>query len=237
MRPVVLSLALVMLAACTQEAPPPVEPPPAPEPAPEPEPVKAEPVPEPAMGDCVDLTFTEGAEGTYALAAAEEHDHEGEGHEGHDHGEAEKSAHGSHVKHHFEMPEGKDSLVLDVTAPDGWTFEVAAGVGHCPHHGTKHGAVEGSGTMHLYVPASAVGEEVANFTAGETWYVHLANKEAPADATEAALTFAGKACVAQTVDAEAQPEVKPQAPAKAEPKAKAAPAKGLKAPLKNKKGK
>jgi hypothetical protein len=228
-RPAILTLSLVLLAACAQEAPVPVEPTPAPEPAPEPEP---EPVvldhgAAPALGDCVDLTFTEGAEGEYAIPAAEAEAAEGEaaeeGHEGHDHaahehGEEKGAGHGTHVKHHFEMPEGKDALVIDVTSDPAWTFEVAAGVGHCPHHGVKHGAVEGAENISVYVPASVLGEDATSFVAGETWYVHLANVSEHEAGTAAAFTMAAKACVATKVEAAAEPVkavppvVKPGAP-------------------------
>jgi hypothetical protein len=205
MRPVILSAALVLLAACAGEAPAPVEPAPAPEPAPEPEPVKAEPVAEPAMGDCVDLTFTEGAEASFGSPAAEHDEHE-PGHEGHVHN-------GSHVKHHFEMPEGKDALVVDVTWPaETWTLDVTAGTGGCPHSGKTYASVEGAGTAHLYVPASALGEEATSFEAGSGWFVHLAHK-GEAAAEPVTVNFAAKACVVQKVEAEVNtpPAIKPGA--------------------------
>ncbi len=230
MRPVILSAALVLLAACGEEAPAPAPVEPAPEPVaePEPEPVVLDHGAAPALGDCVDITFTEGAEGEYAIPAAEEKA-EGEaeaeeGHEGHDHDHAahaeEKAGggHGSHVKHHFEMPEGKDALVIDVTSDPAWTFEVAAGVGHCPHHGTKHAAIEGAENINVYVPATVLGEDATSFVAGETWYVHLANTSEHEAGTSAKFTMAAKACVAQAVEAAAEPVkaippvVKPGAP-------------------------
>ena len=212
MRPAILTLSLVLLAACAQEAPVPAEPAPAPEPAPEPEPVKAEPVVEPAMADCVDLTFSQGAEASFGTPAAEGEGEEHEaGHEGHVHN-------GSHVKHHFEMPEGKDSLVVDVTWPaETWTLDVTAGTGGCPHSGKTYASAEGAGSAHLYVPASALGDDVTSFEAGSGWFVHLANKgEAAAEAVT--VTFAAKACVATKVEAAAEPVkavppvVKPGAP-------------------------
>ncbi len=185
MRPAILSLA-ILLVACGDKAPDPepVEPEPVPvaEPEPEREPL---PVVEPEMTDCVDLTFDEGAEGSYALPA--------EGEEGHD----------THVKHHFEMPEGKDALVLDLTADEAWTFEVAAGVGACPHHGVTHGTVEGSGAIHLYVPANKLGDDVEAFPAGEKWYVHLDHKSEHEAGTEAKFTMAGKVCTAVVPEAAA----------------------------------
>lgn len=193
MRPAILTLSLVLLAACGEEAPAPapVEPAPAPAPTPEPEPAKAEPVVEPVMSDCAELTFTEGASGSYTIT------------EGGD----------DHVKHHFEMPEGKDALVVDVTWPDeAWTFDVAAGVGVCPHHGKTYGTVEGTGSAHLYVPASAVAEDATSFPMSESWYVHLGAKGEQAVDASVAFTLAAKACVAAKVEAEAAP-----APAKAQP--------------------
>jgi hypothetical protein len=214
MRPAILSLSLVLLAACAQEAPAPAPVEPAPAPAPEPEPVKADPVVEPAMADCVDLTFAEGAEVSYGAAAAAEGEAEEQepGHEGHVHTS-------SHVKHHFEMPEGKDALVVDVTWPaETWTLDVTTGTGGCPHSGKTYASAEGAGAAHLYVPASALGDDVTSFEAGSGWFVHLASK-GDAAAEPVTVSFAAKACVAQKVEAEAAapvkalpPVVKPGAP-------------------------
>ncbi len=198
MRLSILSLALVLI-ACGEEAPAPapVEPaPPAPAPVVEPEPVAAAPVIEPAMADCVDVTFAEGAEAAYGAPAAEGEVEEHEpGQEGHVHTS-------SHVKHHFEMPEGKDALVVDVTWPaETWTLDVTAGTGGCPHSGKTYASTEGAGSAHLYVPVSALGDEVTSFEAGSGWFVHLANKGESAEPVTVA--FAAKACVAVKVEAEA----------------------------------
>jgi hypothetical protein len=173
MRPAILPLVL-LLSACTQE---PAAPAPAPEPAPEP-PAAMEPAPEedvPSFERCESITFTEGAQGEYAIT------------EGGD----------DHVKHHFEMPEGIDTLVVDVTWPDAeWSFEIAAGVGHCPHHGTTHMTVQGGpGHGHILLPVAKVSEELETFTAGETWYVHLASKGEREVGAKATFAMDGKACV------------------------------------------
>jgi len=193
MRPAILSAALLLLAACGEEAPAPAPVEPAPEPVVDPEPVNADPVVEPIMGDCVDLTFTEGSEVAFGTPAVEDEQHE-PGQEGHVHND-------SHVKHHFEMPEGKDALVVDVTWPaETWTLEVTAGTGSCPHSGKTHASIEGAGSAHLYVPVAALGDEVSSFEAGSSWFVHLATKGEPA-AEPVNVTFAAKACVAQKVEA------------------------------------
>jgi len=208
MRPVILSAALLLLAACGEEAPAPAPVEPAPEPVVEPEPA-AEPVAEPIMGDCVDLTFTEGAEVAFGTPAAEGEQHE-PGQEGHVHNE-------SHVKHHFEMPEGKDALVVDVTWPaETWTLDVTAGTGGCPHSGKTYASIEGAGSAHLYVPVAALGDEVSSFEAGSSWFVHLATK-GEAAAEPVTVTFAAKVCVAQKVEAVEEAPAPTPAEAKATP--------------------
>jgi hypothetical protein len=210
MRPAILSLSLVLLAACGGEAPAPAEPvaePAGPPPAAEPEP---EPVVEPAVVDCVDVTLSQGAEVQFGAAPAEGGEHDEAGHAHHD----------GHVRNHFEMPEGKDALVVDVTWPDhAWTLEVTTGTGGCPHSGKTYATAEGIGSAHLYVPASALGDDVATFEAGSGWFVHLANK-GEAAAEPVAVNMVAKACVAEKAEAEATaepakvapPTIKPGAP-------------------------
>jgi hypothetical protein len=211
MRPAILSMSLFLLAACGEEAPAPAtEPAPADQPAGPPPAPEPEPVVEPAMVDCVDLSFAEGAEAQFGapVEEGEEHAHE----------EGAHVHHGGHVKHHFEMPEGKDALVVDVTWPNhAWNLEVTTGLGGCPHSGTTYATVAGLGSAHLYVPASALGEDVATFEAGSGWFVHLANKGSEA-AEPVAVSFAAKACVIEKAEVEAEavkalpPTIKPGAP-------------------------
>lgn len=177
-----LFLAPLFFAACTTP-----EPPPAPvEPPPVPDPVKIEKPAEPAVADCVDLTFTDGTEGTYTVIADAD----------------------SHGKQHFTMPEGKDVLVLTATWPDAaWEMEVAAGVGGCPHSGTTHATVTANGAARVFLPASQLSAETTTFTTGETWFIHLNAKGEHAAGETVAYTMGGQACALVKPAAEPPPPV------------------------------
>jgi hypothetical protein len=163
-------------------------------------PVQVEVAPEPAVADCVDLTFTDGNTGTYTVVEGGE----------------------SHEKHHFNMPEGKDALVLKVTWPDDtWTMDVAAGQGGCPHSGTTRATVTATKDARLFIPATQI-SETGPFTAGEVWFLHLGATGTHAAGEAEPYTMAGQACT--IVKPEAAPAVPGPSEVKHSPPMKASPA-------------
>jgi hypothetical protein len=166
-------LALLPLFAFDCTTPPAPPAPPVPPPLAEPTPVKAEPTPEPAIADCMDLAFADGNAGTYTVVQGGE----------------------SHVKHHFIMPEGKDALVMTATWSDPtWEMDMAAGIGGCPHAGTTHATVAATGSARIFLPSTQLSAETATFTAGETWFLHLGAKGDHPTGANVTYTMTGQAC-------------------------------------------
>ena len=171
---------------------------------------RAEPDPA-AAHDCVDLTFEQGATGTYTRASESD----------------------DHVKHHFSMPADKDILLVEASwADQAWAFEVALGTGHCPHSGHSLLTQEGTGEVELRLEAAQAGEGLAAFTADEQWFVHLGVSNEQADGATAEYTLAAQACSSTAPQPEPQTKGATQVPPtekttdRKAPAPKLAPAKG-----------